>query len=105
MRSRYCKVCLGFHDVEQPWPEACYRVPSGSSSLQIIKDIQPYQAVAEDKATGKRPHIGSRREHHEFLKRNGYHERGNDPIKPKKPEYAEVNHRELKQTLDRIIGR
>lgn len=105
MRSRYCKVCTGFHNTEEPWPESCYRAPSGSVGLQIIKDIQPYQAMADDIATGKPPQIGSRREHREFLKRNGYHERGSEPIRPKKPEYAEVNHRELKQTLDRIIGR
>lgn len=104
MRSRLCKVCGGFHNLEEPWPDTCYRAPA-FTGLQIMRDIQPYQAVADDVATGKPPHIGSRREHREFLKRNGYHERGNDPIKPKKPEYAEVNHRELKQTLDRIIGR
>ena len=104
MRSRLCKSCGNFHNLEEPWPEACYRVQT-ASGLQIIRDIDPYQAVAEDKATGKRPHIGSRREHREFLKRNGYHERGNDPIRPRQAEYADVNPRELKQTIDRITGR
>lgn len=104
MRSRLCKVCGGFHNTEEPWPEKCYRAPP-SSGIQIIRDIDPYQAVAEDKATGQRPHIGSRREHREFLKRNGYHERGNDPIRSRQAEYADVNPRELKQTIDRITGR
>lgn len=104
MRSKYCKVCTQIHDIEK-WPEACHRERYSNIGLQIIRDIDPYQAVAEDKATGKAPHIGSRREHREFLKRNGYHERGNDPTRPKKAEYADVNPRELKQTIDRITGR
>ena len=108
MTIRLCRACEDFHDLDKPWPVNCYghfqANPSGSS-LQIIKDIEPYRAVAEDKRTGKVPVIRSRVEHREFLKANGYHERGNDPIRPKKPEYADVNPRELKQTIDRIIGR
>lgn len=101
MSQRYCKKCGGWHDLNEPWPEACYRAPA-SSGLQIIKDIEPYKAVAVDIATGKPPKIGSRREHREFLKRNGYHERGNDPIRPRKAEYADVNPREIAQTVERI---
>lgn len=41
----------------------------------IIPDIQPYVAVAGDRA-GKV--IGSRREHKEFLRRNGFEEVGNE---------------------------
>lgn len=44
----------------------------------VAPDIQPYQAVAVDVATGKPPVIGSRRQHREFLRRNGYVEVGND---------------------------
>lgn len=56
-----------------------------AESIQIIKDIDPYRAVATDKATGKRPVIGSRREHKEFLKRNNYFEVGTEKPKPFKP--------------------
>jgi hypothetical protein len=65
---------------------------------QIIRDIDPYKAVAVDVATGKRPVIGSRREHKAFLKRNGYHEY--TPIKSE-PVYADVDRRELAQHVDR----
>lgn len=44
----------------------------------VISDIQPYRAAAADKATGKRPVIGGRRQHREFLQNNGYREIGND---------------------------
>lgn len=44
----------------------------------VISDIAPYRASAADKATGKRPVIGGRRQHREFLQANGYREVGND---------------------------
>jgi hypothetical protein len=45
----------------------------------IISDIEPYRAVASDVACdGKRPLIGGRRQHREFLFRNGYVEVGNE---------------------------
>ncbi len=47
----------------------------------VQADISPYRTVAADKETGKRLNIGSRKEHKEFLRRNGYEELGNE--KPK----------------------
>lgn len=44
----------------------------------VISDLAPYRASAADKATGKRPVIGGRRQHREFLQNNGYRELGND---------------------------
>lgn len=45
----------------------------------VISDIEPYRAVASDIACGgKRPVIGGRRQHREFLRRNEYVEVGND---------------------------
>lgn len=51
----------------------------------VMSDIGAYQAVAIDAATGKPPVITSRSRHREFLKRNGYVELGNEPVK--KQEY------------------
>ena len=103
MTIRFCRVCKDFHPLEEPWPERCYghfRANSGTESIQIIHDIQPYQAVVVDKITGKPPKIGSRREHREFLKRNGYVERGNEPIKARPVIDAPDSHRDIKRTLD-----
>ena len=50
-----------------------------SSGPAIISDIEPYRAVASDIACdNKRPMIGGRRQHREFLQRNGYTEVGNE---------------------------
>src|ERR1051325_9362752 len=56
-----------------PEPEK-RRKPSG-----LISDIEPYRAAASDIACdGKRPVIQGRRQHREFLQRNGYVEIGNE---------------------------
>lgn len=45
----------------------------------IISDIEPYRAMGADIACGgKRPVINGRRQHREYLSRNGYTEVGND---------------------------
>ena len=49
------------------------------SGVQIIRDIEPYRPVVSDIAHGgKRPVITGRRQHREFLRRNGYVEVGNE---------------------------
>ena len=50
----------------------------------IMSDLQDYRTVAVDKDTGKRANIGGRRQHREFLKRNGYIEIGNDYTPPRR---------------------
>lgn len=55
------------------------------AGFHVIPDIQPYQAVAVDAKTGKAPVITSRKQHKEFLSRNGYVEVGNEM--PKQREY------------------
>ena len=45
----------------------------------VIKDIEGYRAMGADVACkGKRPWIGSRSEHRDYLRRNGYVETGNE---------------------------
>lgn len=73
----------------------------------VVADLPAYQAVAVDKATGKIPRIEGRKQHREFLSRNGYVEVGNDklPAKPRellgdfnvKPQLAEATKQVLAQ--------
>lgn len=53
----------------------------------VMSDIIPYRAVAVDH-TGKRPIIGGRRQHREFLRDNGYVELGNDYAPPRREELS-----------------
>lgn len=54
--------------------------------VQIIRDIEPYKTVATDIACKGRTVIGGRRQHKEFLKRNGYFEVGNEFVAPRREE-------------------
>lgn len=50
-----------------------------SKGPALIKDIDGYRAMGADVASdGKRPWIGSRSEHRDYLRRNGYVETGNE---------------------------
>ena len=102
MTERYCKTCSGWHDLDEPWPHAQYQQAQG---VQIIKDIDPYNAVAVDVATGRPPVIAGRRQHREFLKRNGYVEVGNEKMTPRKPEIDTVSKAEIKRVMDEIRRR
>jgi hypothetical protein len=48
----------------------------------VIGDIQPYQAMGVDVATGTAPVIRSRSEHRDYLRRNNYIEVGNEMPTP-----------------------
>lgn len=100
MRSRWCKTCGGWHDLEQAWPHD----RQASSGIQIIKDIDPYQAIATDVATGKRPNITSRSQHREFLRRNGYVEMGNDMPAPK-ADLDLASGQDIKQAIHQLRNR
>jgi hypothetical protein len=64
------------------------RQPSAGAGLQVVRDIEPYRAVASDVAAGgQRPVISGRRQHREFLKRNGYVEHGNEMPKRQLPRH------------------
>lgn len=73
----------------------------------VAPDINAYQAVAVDVATGKPPVINSRSAHREFLKRNGYQEVGNERLGRKEGEVrGDFNLRkELTQATREVLGR
>jgi hypothetical protein len=69
---------------------------------QIMSDIAPYRTAATDVATGRRAVIGGRRQHREFLSRNGYVELGNDYVPPR---HDELSHTERIADIRRVLER
>jgi hypothetical protein len=63
---------------------------SAAAGPQIMSDIAPYRTAATDVATGQRAVIGGRRQHREFLRRNGYVELGNDYVPPRREELSQT---------------
>lgn len=78
----------------------------GAKGPAVISDIEPYRAMGSDVACGgKRPMIGGRRQHRDYLRRNGYVETGND--KPKvyddRPTQREVQEQRV-HDIKRAMG-
>ena len=73
----------------------------------VHADIQPYQSMGVDVATGNAPVITSRSQHREYLRRNGYVEVGNEVPTPKPREVAgDFNVRaELTQAVRDVLPR
>lgn len=108
----HCETCGTRCDCFANVEERHSAAPSchGKMKLEIMAtyvsaDIQPYKAMTGDVA-GK--YITSRREHREFLKRNGLVEVGNEPIKPIRndfrPKKGEVA-KELKKVIPQVLRR
>lgn len=82
-----CGICGKRQDIyrkiedrEKDLPLCCGNAMHNILSPSMINaDIQPYRAIAIDKASGERPYITSRRQHKEFLRRNGYVEMPDAP--------------------------
>lgn len=72
------------------------------STPAVMADIQPYQAMGVDVATGTAPMITSRSQHRDYLRRNNYVEVGNEVPAPKRTEAItdkEIG-RQVKQVID-----
>lgn len=88
MRSRHCRVCHGWHDVDEPWPWDC-RGHFGSviarSELHAPMLIRDCMDATLNPADGKR--YTSKREYYRAVRRAGCEIVGNENmakhIKPK----------------------
>ena len=67
----------------------------------VMGDLPDYRPVAADKETGKRPMIGGRRQHREFLQRNGYIEVGNETGNVRR---EELHRRDRMSDIRRALG-
>jgi hypothetical protein len=68
----------------------------------VISDLEPYRAAAADKHTGKRPVIGGRRQHREFLRSNGYVEVGNEYVAPSREHLSQSDRvSDIKRAIER----
>ena len=106
-----CDTCLSEDDIFRSLskiddlPECCGSVVHRViCAPMVIADIRPYQAMGIDVATGKAPMIGSRSQHRDYLKRNGYIEVGNEmPKREKKIEGEFDVRRELTQAAREVL--
>lgn len=69
MHQRFCKVCQGWHDLDQPWPHNCLPernlAQSDFAAPLLIKPMPDYRSPVDGKL------ITSRHARREDLKRSG----------------------------------
>lgn len=82
MRSRFCKVCKDFHDMEAAWPDACaghfaqQSAGAGEARFYVISDtIAPFRSMADGRV------YESKSAYRGDLKARGLIEVGNDQVK------------------------
>lgn len=83
MAERFCKVCNGWHDLNEPWPQECmghYKRHKDGESAQVMRDIEPYKSAVSGEV------IGGRRQHRDHLRARGLVEIGNENITHKAKE-------------------
>lgn len=78
--QRMCKVCGGWHDLEQPWPAKCERHFIKGAAPNVISDtIEP----TIHHGVGRK--VDSKREFQKLNRAHGFIDLGNETIKPRQP--------------------
>ena len=79
--QRMCKSCGQWHDLDEPWPEKCFRhfERKGAAPYVISDNMEPIK----HHATGNM--ISSKRAFSRETRAAGCVEIGNEPIKARKP--------------------
>ncbi len=99
-RSRLCRSCKDFHDVEAAWPEACashFGQPA-NASFQIISDgIAPFRSMADGR------HYDSKSQYRQTLRDRGLIEVGNERV-DQKPAYKPPVRDTLRDVYRRLGG-
>ncbi len=107
MSSRLCRVCSDWHDLSLPWPRACAghfkRTTEARSSLPrpmvISDDVDVASPVSGERFTSK----SELRRHYVV---NGVRELGNDTIKPRDNDEADIAlapiEREVAQAIESL---
>lgn len=99
-RSRFCRICRDFHDLEQAWPAECvghFGAPTRAGPHIISDTIEPFRHMG----TGEM--YTSKSRYRADLKAQGYTEVGNDRQTQRpapKPPVRET----LRQTIQQLGG-
>ncbi len=80
MTQRLCKVCGGWHDLDEPWPAKCVRPSNRSPAFYVISDtMEPLRHMGTGKV------LDSKAKFRAETRASGCVELGNEPIKPRAP--------------------
>lgn len=99
-RSRWCKVCEGWHDLAEVWPEACAgHFASQEAGPQIVSDTTaPFRSMADGKM------YDSKSRYRQTLRDRGLVEVGNEKITQRRVEAPPVR-AQLQRAFQQLSSR
>jgi hypothetical protein len=103
MRTRYCRVCRDFHDLEASWPQACaeHFAPRGSSAPNVISDNMD---ATRNMADGK--FYDSKRGFEKAVRAAGCEIVGNDTsMFNQRPHTPEITGHDVKAAIEQLRSR
>jgi hypothetical protein len=105
-RERLCKVCRGWHDLDEPWPDNCRRerimTRSDLPTPMVITDtMEPVQSMLDGK------YYTSKSKLRETYRAAGVTEVGNDPsvTDPKPHRKPKPSKAEARAAIDKAFSR
>lgn len=100
-RSRFCRVCKDFHDLEQAWPSECvghFGVRGEDAGFYVQSDtVDGFRSMADGKM------YDSKSKYRAELKARGLVELGNDRIE-QRPAHKTPVRETLRQTYQQLRG-
>jgi hypothetical protein len=103
MAQRFCKVCRGWHDLDQPWPLACIKIEPdkrGPYRIHVISDtMQPVQGQHDGKIYDSKAQLRSSYRAHGLL------EVGNDAARLRTPKAPQIDRTQIRASLERAKSR
>ena len=103
MAERLCKVCRGWHDLEQPWPLACIKIEPdkrGPYRIYVISDaMQPVQGQHDGRIYDSKSQIRA------SYRAHGLVEVGNDPARLRRPKPPKIDRQAIRASIERAKSR
>lgn len=103
MSERSCRVCGGWHDLDQPWPHNCLPEAPQRSNLSAPMIITDTMAPVQSMATGKM--YDSKAAIRAEYRRLGMVEVGNDPQRLARKEKPKIDRKAIKDTVLKAAAR
>jgi len=102
--ERFCKVCRGWHSLDEPLPHNCQPEPIWTRSdlpapMVIIDTMGPVQSMLDGKL------YDSKSELRKTYKQAGVVEVGNDPQRYRPKPKAKIDRRQIRDTLQKAKAR
>jgi ribosomal protein S21 len=104
MNERYCKICGGWHDLNEPWPSNCLPERPQRSDFpapMLIGDTieQGVQSQIDGKIYSSKSAL---RRHY---KQTGHIEVGNDPQRHRRYERPKTNRKQIKESVEKAVAK